>query len=69
MPLFLLGTGCRRRIVAVHGDDTVRKHLNELGFVEGAEIEVVSSCHGNLIVGLYGSRLALDKDLARRIIV
>lgn len=69
MPLSMLGTGCRRRITAVRGDDSVRKHLIELGFIEGAEIEVIAENGGNLIVGLYGSRLALNADLARRIIV
>ena len=69
MPLSLLGTGVRRRIKSVHGDDNVRKHLTELGFVEGAEIEVIADNAGSLIVGLYGSRLALNADLAKRIFV
>ena len=69
MPLSMLGTGSRRRISAVRGDDAVKKHLNDLGFVEGAEVEVIADNGGNLIVGLYGSRLALNKELARRILV
>lgn len=69
MPLFMLGTGNRRRILAVRGDDSVKKHLNELGFVEGAEVEIVADNGGNLIVGVYGSRLAINRDLAKRILV
>ena len=69
MPLFMLGVGNRRRISAVHGDDSVKKHLNELGFVEGAEVEVIADNAGNLIVGVYGSRLAINRDLAKRILV
>lgn len=69
MPLSMLGVGSVRRINAVHGDDAVKKHLGELGFVEGAEVEVISETGGSLIVGLYGSRLALNRDLARRILV
>ena len=69
MPLSMLGVGSVRRISAVHGDDAVKKHLEELGFVEGAEVEVISETGGSLIVGLYGSRLALNRDLARRILV
>ncbi len=69
MPLYMLGVGRRRRISAVHGDDSVKKHLGELGFVEGAEVEVIADNGGNLIVGLYGSRLALNRDLAKRILV
>lgn len=69
MPLYMLGVGSRRKISAVHGDDSVKKHLNELGFVEGAEVEVIADNGGNLIVGLYGSRLAINRDLAKRILV
>lgn len=69
MPIYMLGVGNRRRITAVHGDDSVKKHLNELGLVEGAEVEVVAENGGNLILGLYGSRLAINRDLAKRIIV
>ena len=65
----MLGVGNRRRINAVHGDDSVKKHLNELGFVEGAEIEIVAENGGNLIVGVYGTRIALNHDLAKRIFV
>ena len=69
MPLTLLGVGVRRNIIAVKGDYAVKKHLHNLGFVEGAEIEVIADNSGDLIVGLYGSRVALNKDLAKRIIV
>ena len=65
----MLGVGCCRRITAVNGSDVVKKHLNELGIVEGAEVEVIAENCGSLIVGVYGSRLALNSDLARRILV
>ena len=69
MPLALLGTGLRRTIKSVHGDAAVRKHLTELGFVEGAEVEVIAENGGSLIVGLYGSRLAINADIAQKIFV
>lgn len=69
MPLFMLGVGGRRRISAVYGDDSVKKHLNELGLVEGAEVEVIADNGGNLIVGVYGSRLAINRNIAKRILV
>lgn len=69
MPLSLVGIGARRRIKAVKGDDAVRKHLGAMGFTEGAEVEIVNEMNGNLIIGVMNSRVAIDKDLARRIIV
>ena len=69
MPLAMMESGAKGKVSAIRGDDAAKKHLNELGFVEGAEIEVVSSVGGNVIVALYGSRLALNRDLAMRIMV
>ncbi len=69
MPLSLVDIGARRRIKAVKGDDAVRKHLGAMGFTEGAEVEIVNEMNGNLIIGVMNSRVAIDKDLARRIIV
>ena len=69
MPLAMMETGAVRQVTAIRGDDAVKKHLHELGFIEGAEVEIISSVAGNLIVGLYGSRLAINRDLAMRIMV
>ena len=69
MPLSLMGVGTRNRIKAVKGDDAVRKHLGAMGFTEGAEVEIVAEMNGNLIIGVMNSRVAIDKDLARRIVV
>ena len=69
MPLTLIGVGRRCRIKCVTGDDSVRKHLGSLGFTVGVEIEIVSEMGGNLIIGIMGSRVAIDHGLAKRIIV
>ena len=36
-----LGTGCRGSVVAVAGDPEVRRRLLEMGFCNGASVEVV----------------------------
>ena len=69
MPLSQIGIGKRCRIKDVTGDDAVRHRLGALGFTEGAEVEVVAEMSGNLIIGVMDSRVAVDKDLARRILV
>ncbi len=69
MPLAFIGVGRRCRIKCVTGDDSVRKRLGSLGFAAGAEVEVVSEMDGNLIIGVMGSRVAVDRDLAKRILV
>lgn len=40
-----------------------------MGFVEGAVVTVVSESYGNLIVKIKGSRVAIGKDIAMRIMV
>ena len=67
MPLLKMSVGARRRIVEVAGDDAVRHRLGALGFVEGMEVEVVAHVGGNFVVDVLGSRVAIDKTVARRI--
>lgn len=69
MPLSMMSVGTRRKIKGVKGNDAVRKHLASLGFTEGAEVEVVAEVAGSLIIGVMASRVAVDKDLACRILV
>ena len=69
MPLAFMDVGARRRIRCVTGDDAMRKHLGALGFAEGVEVEVVNKAAGNVIIGVLGSRVAVDGKLAMRILV
>ena len=50
-------------------DDSQKKLLNNMGFVEGAVVTVVSESYGNLIVKIKGSRVSIGKDIAMRIMV
>ena len=64
-----MSVGSRYRIKGVAGNDAVRKRLGTLGFVEGVEVEIVNELNGNLVIGVMDSRVAIDKRLARRILV
>lgn len=59
-------SGCIRQIL---GEDDAGRHLKSLGFVEGANIRVVSKLFGSIIVDVRGSRIALDESMANRIII
>lgn len=69
MPISLLGSGETRIIRRIKGKDDQRRYIESLGFVEGAEVTVISEMAGNLIVNIKNSRIAIDKSLANRIIV
>ncbi|HHT07754.1 MAG: FeoA family protein [Christensenellales bacterium] len=69
MPLTLLKAGETARITRITGNDATRARLAELGFVVGELVQVISDLGGNLIIGLKGSRVALGRDMAARIMI
>ena len=60
LPLAMLGEGETAHIVGVKGASELRQHLATLGFVEGAEVSVVSRVNGDVIVTVKGARLGLN---------
>ena len=69
MPVTMADPGATVTIVRITGDDKVRAHLHELGFIENDEITVVNKIGGNMILKVKESRIALDMSMARRIMV
>ncbi len=69
MPLGMANVGDTNIIKRITGQDEVKQHLSELGFVVGAEVTVVNELGGNLILNIKESRVALDKTMAMRIMV
>jgi len=69
MPLPMAGIGEINTIRKITGRDDVRKHLAELGFVVGEEVRIVSDMGGNLILSVKDCRVALNKDMAMRVMI
>lgn len=69
MPLSMAACGETRRIQKITGRDEVRRHLAGLGFVVGEPVTVVCETGGNMILCVKGSRIALGKGMANRIMV
>ena len=69
MPLTMVGTGAVNTIRKVGGNEETRRFLENLGFVSGAEITVLSEIGGNVIVNVKDSRVAINADMARHIMV
>lgn len=65
----MMEIGSKHRIKSVGGNDSIRRHLGDMGFVEGAEVTIVAEVAGSLIIGIHETRVALNRDLARRILV
>ena len=69
MPLCLAVEGEENIIKKVGGSPEVKKHLENLGFVVGGEITLITTLNGNVIVNVNGSRVALDEKMERKIMV
>ncbi len=69
MPLSMAKAGDTVRVVRVRGGEELKRHLSNLGFVEGSEVHVVNQALGNIIVMVKGSRLGIDSKTAMRVMV
>ena len=67
MPLSMVEEGEPKTIVKVGVKEEVRKFLENLGFVDGTVVTVVSSLGGNMILKVKDSRVALGRDMASKI--
>lgn len=69
MPLSMVGIGETQVIKKIGGRDETRKFLESLGFVAGSAVIVVSEIGGNMIVNIKESRVAINRDMANKIMV
>ena len=69
MALALMSIGEKRTVQTLRGKDETLRHLQDLGFAPGAEVECVGETTGGMILIVKGVRIALDRGLASKIMV
>lgn len=69
MPLSLADMGTEVTIKKIGGSPEVKKHLENLGFVAGGNVTVITAMSGNLIVSVKEARVAISEEMARKIMV
>lgn len=69
MPLSMVNAGELNIIKKVGGKEETKKFLENLGFVVGSAVTVISQTGGNIIVNIKDSRIAIGKDMANKIMV
>ena len=69
MPLTIANIGETNTITRIGGNEETRRFLANLGFVTGAEVTVLSAIGGNVIVNIKDSRVAVNADMARHIMI
>jgi len=69
MPLNLAQIGEENIIKRIGGKTEVKQHLENLGFVTGSTVSIISTIGGNLIVNVKNSRVAISREMASKIMV
>ena len=69
MPLTIAPTGVDLVIKKILTNEKERRHLESLGLIAGASIRVQDNTGGSVILRIQDCRLAIDKELAARILV
>lgn len=69
MPLTFATVGEENIIRKIGGKPEVKKHLENLGFVVGGNVTVVTSMGGNVIVNVKEARIAISREMAQKIMI
>lgn len=69
LPLTLANVDEEYTIKKVGGSPEVKKHLENLGFVAGGSVKVVAYIDGNMIVNVKEARVAINKEMAMKVMV
>jgi len=69
IPLSIADEGEELIIKKVGGSPEVKKHLEDLGFVAGGTVTVINKLGENVIVRVKESRVAINDEMARRIMI
>ena len=69
-PLSIAKAGDRVMVARIGGNPDAKKHLEDLGFVVGSEIKIVSAPgDGNIIAMVKDARLAITSEMAGKVMV
>ena len=69
MLIFIAPHNTDLKVVKILLDDSTKKHLENLGITLGSKIQVLSSESGSVILLVKNGRLALDRNIAMKILV
>ena len=69
MPLSFAPTERAVKVVKILADEKTKKHLESLGITVNSEMNIVMKSNGSIICQIKNGRLALDKNIASKILV
>lgn len=68
-PLTNIVPGKRVQVASITAERRIKHRLASLGLITGAEIEIVQSQCGPLLISLGDARLAIERTIAKKILV
>lgn len=69
IPLIFAEEGQPSIIKKIGGSSEVKKHLEDMGFVPGSMATLITQNNGNIIVNVKGTRVAISKEMAQKIMI
>lgn len=69
MSLSFATAGEENIIKKIGGKPEVKKHLENLGFVVGGAVTVITTLGGNVIVNVKEARVAISEEMAQKIMI
>lgn len=69
MPLALANVGETNTIRKIGGSPEVKLYLENLGFVVGGQVTVITMLGGNVIVNVKETRVAISREMAQKIMI
>lgn len=69
MPLAMLSQGESRTITSLAAAGEMKQHLSDMGFIPGQTVTVMGESNSGIILQIKGTRLALNRGLAQKILV
>lgn len=69
MPLIYASPGEENIIKKVGGNPEVKRHLENLGLAPGGTATLINVMGGNVIVKVKESRIAINEDMARKVMI
>lgn len=69
MPLTLANIGKEHTIKRIGGRAEIKKHLENLGFIPGGSVTVITAIGGNIIVNVKEARIAVSREMAQKIMI
>lgn len=68
IPMSMAKVGDTGTIVSISGREETRKFLAGLGFTPGTTVKAVCEANGNVILDVKGSKIAIDRKMAAKIL-